>query len=154
MTFPVAFEPALAPVAGCELCAQAGGELLWADAQWRVLRVADEHHPAFWRVVHREHVREFSLLGAGARVRCIDLVCAIEQVLLARLGATKVNLASLGNMTPHLHWHVIARFDWDARFPGPVWAPVLRQPAAAQMAQLHQALPGVDTAIVAALHAV
>jgi diadenosine tetraphosphate (Ap4A) HIT family hydrolase len=27
---------------------------------------------------------------------------------------------------PHLHWHVIARFDWDARWPAPVWAPAQR----------------------------
>jgi len=36
---------------------------------------------------------------------------------------TKINLASLGNMVPHLHWHVIARFEGDARWPAPVWAP-------------------------------
>jgi diadenosine tetraphosphate (Ap4A) HIT family hydrolase len=34
----------------------------------------------------------------------------------------KINLASLGNQVPHLHWHVIARFSDDAHFPGPIWA--------------------------------
>ncbi|MEI4902545.1 HIT domain-containing protein, partial [Klebsiella pneumoniae] len=34
----------------------------------------------------------------------------------------KVNLASLGNVVPHLHWHVIARFRDDAHFPDPIWS--------------------------------
>jgi diadenosine tetraphosphate (Ap4A) HIT family hydrolase len=33
----------------------------------------------------------------------------------------KINLASLGNMTPHLHWHVIPRFKQDKHFPQPIW---------------------------------
>ncbi|MGH6609869.1 MAG: HIT family protein, partial [Burkholderiaceae bacterium] len=37
------------------------------------------------------------------------------------LQPTKMNLASLGNMTPHLHWHVIPRFADDLHFPRPVW---------------------------------
>ena len=32
-------------------------------------------------------------------------------------------------MVPHLHWHVIARFDNDANFPAPVWAPAQRMAA-------------------------
>jgi diadenosine tetraphosphate (Ap4A) HIT family hydrolase len=32
-----------------------------------------------------------------------------------------MNLASLGNMTPHLHWHVIPRWRDDRHFPGPIW---------------------------------
>jgi diadenosine tetraphosphate (Ap4A) HIT family hydrolase len=41
----------------------------------------------------------------------------------------KVNLASLGNQTPHLHWHVVARFADDSRFPDAVWAPPRRSGA-------------------------
>ena len=40
----------------------------------------------------------------------------------------KMNLASLGNMTPHVHWHVIPRFEDDAHFPTPVWATRQREP--------------------------
>lgn len=37
------------------------------------------------------------------------------------LGAKKMNVAALGNMVPMLHMHVIARFEADAAWPGPVW---------------------------------
>jgi diadenosine tetraphosphate (Ap4A) HIT family hydrolase len=38
------------------------------------------------------------------------------------MGADKMNLASLGNQTPHVHWHVVPRFRDDRHFPGPIWA--------------------------------
>lgn len=33
----------------------------------------------------------------------------------------KLNVATLGNLVPQLHLHVIARFKTDATWPGPVW---------------------------------
>ena len=33
----------------------------------------------------------------------------------------KLNVASLGNVTPQLHLHVVGRRPGDAAWPGPVW---------------------------------
>ena len=88
---------------------------------WRVVRVADAAFPGFYRVVRQDHVAEFSDLSADQRRRGMDLVVTVEQVLRDLLRPTKINLASFGNLVPHLHWHVIARFDWDSHFPQPVW---------------------------------
>jgi len=41
----------------------------------------------------------------------------------------KVNLASFGNMTPHLHWHVIPRWRDDSHFPQSIWSAAERQGA-------------------------
>ena len=51
----------------------------------------------------------------------MGVVAQVEQALRQHLQRTKINLAALGNLVPHLHWHVIARFDWDSHFPAPVW---------------------------------
>jgi len=32
-----------------------------------------------------------------------------------------VNVESLGNVVPHLHWHVIPRYLDDARWGMPIW---------------------------------
>jgi diadenosine tetraphosphate (Ap4A) HIT family hydrolase len=53
-------------------------------------------------------------------------VFATEAALRATLAPTKMNLAALGNMTPHLHWHVIPRFADDSHFPQPVWGATQR----------------------------
>ena len=50
------------------------------------------------------------------------VVLAVERALRDTLRPEKINLASLGNQVPHLHWHVIPRFADDAHFPDPVWA--------------------------------
>jgi diadenosine tetraphosphate (Ap4A) HIT family hydrolase len=136
---------------GCELCTTQGGEVVWRDARWRVVRVPDAAFPAYYRVVCNDHVAEFSDLLAPERQRCMNLVVAVERVLREQLAPTKVNLASLGNMTPHVHWHVIARFDWDSHFPQPVWGPAQRTVEGGAAARLAVPLAELDRAVAAAL---
>ncbi|PXW94119.1 diadenosine tetraphosphate (Ap4A) HIT family hydrolase [Sphaerotilus hippei] len=97
----------------------------------RVVRVIDQpDYPAYWRVIWRAHVAEFSDLDAADRLRCMDVVATVERVMLEALAPAKVNLASLGNMVPHLHWHLIARHRLDAHFPQAIWAPRQRESGA------------------------
>lgn len=112
---------------GCELCMQDGGKLILRASKLRVIRAAEADHPAFYRVIWNDHVREWTDLDAADRVLMMSVVERIEETLREHLQPSKVNLASLGNVVPHLHWHVIARFDWDARWPAPVWAPAQRE---------------------------
>jgi diadenosine tetraphosphate (Ap4A) HIT family hydrolase len=106
----------------CPLC-QAGDErVLWRNALLRVILVADKDYPAFCRVIWNAHVREMSDLDATGRGHFMHVVFAVERALRASLSPDKINLASLGNQAPHLHWHVIPRFADDAHFPDPVWA--------------------------------
>ena len=111
----------------CELCLSDGGTLVWKDADWRVVRVDDAKFPAYYRVICNHHVAEFGDLLAPERERCMALVTIVERVLREELAPTKINLASLGNIVPHLHWHVIARFGWDSHFPQPIWGVAQRR---------------------------
>ncbi len=114
-------------VPGCELCERDGGILIARNAQLRIIRAEDADHPAFYRVIWNAHVAEWTDLPPNDRSLIMQTVAKVETVLRQALQPTKVNLASLGNVVPHLHWHVIARFDWDARWPAPVWAPKSRE---------------------------
>ena len=114
-------------VTGCPLCEAAGGVLIARTARWRLIRADEAGFPAFYRVVWNEHVREFSDLSPQDRAECMEAVVQVETLIRRHLQPTKVNVASLGNAVPHLHWHVIARFDWDSHFPGSVWASPQRQ---------------------------
>ena len=128
----------------CPLCAEDGGALVWRGECLRVIRAQEAGFPAFYRVVWNAHVAEFSDLAAADRVHCMEAVTLVEQALRQHLSPTKVNIAALGNMVPHLHWHVIARFDWDSHFPSPVWAAAQRPSPAAQEAGLRTLLPALD----------
>ena len=108
----------------CELCDSDGGSALWRDELCRVVRPAVEGYPGFLRVIVNRHVREMTDLAE--RERLMRVVFACETALRQLYRPDKVNLASLGNVVPHVHWHVIARFVDDAHFPDPIWTPARR----------------------------
>jgi diadenosine tetraphosphate (Ap4A) HIT family hydrolase len=137
----------------CELCREAGGVLVFQSAQWRVIRAEDAAFPAFYRVVWRAHVAEWSDLSLADQAAMMHVVGAVERVLREALAPTKINLASLGNVVPHLHWHVIARFEWDSRFPAPVWAAPAREVAPAPVTRLRTGLPELDALVERAVAA-
>ena len=136
----------------CELCEQEGGIPVFRDDTLRVIRAVDADHPAFYRVIWSAHVAEWTDLPPADRSRIMQAVAKVETVLREHLKPTKVNLASLGNVVPHLHWHVIARFDWDARWPAPVWAPRQREVAQAE-SRLALPLPELDRRVAESLQA-
>lgn len=138
--------------APCPLCHDAAGLLVHQRPLYRVVRVIDTPaHPAFYRVIVNAHVAEFSALPAAERGAVMEAVVVVEQALLRELSPIKVNLASLGNVVPHLHWHVIARFADDAQFPAPIWAPAVRERAPEPLAELRGRLPALDAALAAVL---
>ena len=125
------------------------GGLLIAEyaPHFRVIRAIDANFPAFYRLIWQQHTAEFSDLSPAQRQLCMEAVAAIERVLRQHLQPTKINLASLGNVVPHLHWHIIARFDWDSHYPDPVWAQTRRSAATEKLQALQAQLPALDTAI-------
>ena len=131
----------------CPLCVEDGGALVWRGEHLRVIRAQEAGFPAFYRVVWNAHVAEFSDLAAADRTHCMDAVVLVEQALRQHLSSTKVNIAALGNMVPHLHWHVIARFERDSHFPSPVWAAAQRPSPAAQEAAILARLPALEIAL-------
>jgi len=137
----------------CELCREAGGVLVFQSALWRVIRAADADFPAFYRVVWRAHVPEWTDLSLAEQAAMMGAVGAVERTLRDALAPAKINLASLGNMTPHLHWHVIARFDWDSRFPAPVWAEARRAVEPAAEGRLAIGLAELDARVARAVAA-
>ena len=105
----------------CELCDATGGPLLWQDARCRVIGVDEPGYPGFCRVIWNAHVKEMSDLDAADRAHCMAVVFGVEQALRALMHPDKINVASLGNMVAHVHWHVIPRFADDPHFPQPIW---------------------------------
>ena len=112
----------------CELCESAGGTLIWRDERCRVVRIDEAGYPGYCRAIWGAHVAEMTDLSDDERAHFMRVVFALEAALRELLRPHKVNLASLGNLTPHLHWHVIPRFADDPHFPNPVWSAAVRQP--------------------------
>ncbi|SFB26868.1 Diadenosine tetraphosphate (Ap4A) hydrolase [Collimonas sp. OK607] len=131
----------------CELCSGDGGEILHRAEKFRVVLVDDPLYPGFCRVIWNDHVKEMTDLPIADRSTLMAAVCKVESVVRAVMQPEKINLASLGNMTPHVHWHVIPRYLDDAHFPSPVWAQAQRQPLPASHAQRQALLGALRSAI-------
>ena len=135
-------------VAGCPLCDALGGSVIFRGSKFRLIRAVEAGFPAFYRLVWTDHVAEFSDLSAADRLTCMEAVARVEQVLRSQLRPTKINLAALGNQVAHLHWHIIARFDWDSHFPAPVWAAAERQAPTDALVALAARCAGIEQLLV------
>ncbi len=132
-----------AAMQGCELCASPGGEVLHQAAQFRVVLVDDALYPGFCRVIWHDHVKEVTDLIELDRMLLMDVLWQVEHVVREVMQPEKINLASFGNVVPHLHWHVIPRYTDDAHFPAPVWAEAKREPSAASLKVRNERLPAL-----------
>ncbi len=113
----------------CPLCVATDAEtILWRNARCRVIDVGDADYPGYCRVIWNAHVREMSDIPLEARQHLMAVVYTVEEALREVLRPDKINLASLGNRMPHLHWHVIPRFADDPHFPDPIWSARKRAP--------------------------
>jgi diadenosine tetraphosphate (Ap4A) HIT family hydrolase len=110
----------------CVFCDSLGGELIWQDDFCRVVLVEDAHYIGFCRVILNKHVKEMTDLAPEERARIMNVTFVVEAVLREVLQPEKINLASLGNKTPHIHWHVIPRFKLDTHFPETIWSDAQR----------------------------
>lgn len=137
----------------CDLCAAPGGVVVWQEPGWRIVRVIDADFPAYYRVIVDSHVVEFTDLSEAAQLRCMALVTLVERHLRQHVAPTKVNLAALGNVIPHIHWHVVARFDWDSHFPQPIWGLRQREVAPDATSRLAISLTELDATLTAAIAA-
>lgn len=87
----------------------------------RVRLMNDARFPWLILVPRRPDIREVHALVAADRFQLMEEMCGCAAALERDVSATKMNVAALGNMVPQLHIHVIARFDSDEAWPGPVW---------------------------------
>ena len=81
----------------------------------------DADYPAYCRVELKAHLKEMTDLTPADRTKTMNVVFAVETAIREVIQPDKVNLASLGNKTPHVHWHVIPRFENDKHFPNSHW---------------------------------
>jgi len=126
----------------CPLCSAVREQVMWQDEDCRVILSPDPGYPATCRVIWNTHVAEMTDLTEKDRRKLMAVVWTVEDALREILHPKKINIASLGNQVPHLHWHVIPRFDDDRHFPDAVWASPRREGIAHDIVsdQLHNSI--------------
>lgn len=90
----------------------------------RLLLMNDATYPWLILVPRHPGLAEVVDLDRDDRIRLMDEIALVSEALQAATAPVKLNVAALGNMVRQLHVHLIARFDTDPAWPGPVWGKV------------------------------
>ena len=79
------------------------------------------------KVFTKRKIKEFSECTPEEKLEIFRIIDFTEKSMLEYFNADKINIASFGNMLPHVHWHVMARFEVDSYFPEPMWGAKQRE---------------------------
>ncbi len=101
----------------------------------RVLLMKDSRFPWLILVPRRANLSELHDLSPQERATLVDEAALVGEKLKNLTGANKVNIGALGNIVAQLHVHVVARFEGDAAWPGPVWGAGKAEPYAPEAAK-------------------
>lgn len=108
----------------CFFCNNVGGEVLFTTSLYRIILIDDKDYPGYLRVILNQHQKEISDLSDADNLILYQAVLRCEKALRKVYNPDKINIASFGNVTPHVHWHIIPRFENDKHFPNPVWGEI------------------------------
>lgn len=106
----------------CFFCNYAGGRILFSSPLYRINLVEDNYYPGYIRIILNRHVVELTDLNTSENLSLYQAVINCEKIIRHLFNPDKVNVASLGNITPHIHWHIIPRYRNDRHFPNSIWS--------------------------------
>jgi diadenosine tetraphosphate (Ap4A) HIT family hydrolase len=109
----------------CAMCSKWDDEepLRVAELEYcRVMLNGDQFFPGYTFVFTRSHVTELFHLDKQVRDSVMDEVSSVAAALYKVFQPDKINYELLGNMVPHMHWHIVPRFRHDPLWPRPIWA--------------------------------
>jgi diadenosine tetraphosphate (Ap4A) HIT family hydrolase len=82
----------------------------------------DQFFPGYCLLFAKKHVTELFDLDTTVRQGMLEEITRTAAVLAVLFQADKINYELLGNMVPHIHWHLIPRLNSDPLWPRPIWA--------------------------------
>ena len=109
----------------CPLCAGRDENVIFQNNFIKIVLVDDI--PGYIRIITQKHIKEFSDLSDKEAVKLTLLIKKIEKILLKITKADKINIASLGNMVPHMHIHIIPRYINDPWWPNATFCEKIRE---------------------------
>jgi len=109
----------------CPMCTKWGDEpdlRIVELEQCFVLLNRDQFFPGYTFVFAKSHVTELFHLDRQTRQNVMEEVSAVASSLYNLFKPAKINYELLGNMVPHMHWHLVPRFTTDPLWPRPIWS--------------------------------
>lgn len=87
----------------------------------RVLMEDEKHYPWFFLVPRKPNLSRLIDLAISDQLQLTQELDLIQKIMWEQFQPTQLNVAAIGNKTPQLHIHVIARYAHDPAWPNTVW---------------------------------
>lgn len=87
----------------------------------RVLLEDERHYPWLFLIPRRGNVSRIMDLSSADQLQLISELDIVQKIMWEEFKPTQLNVAAIGNKTPQLHIHVIARYADDPAWPNTVW---------------------------------
>ena len=109
----------------CPMCSRWDG-----DADLRIIELPnsyvilnrDQYFPGYTLLFTKTHATELFHLDRSVRTALMEEVSTVALALYTTFTPDKINYELLGNMVPHIHWHIVPRFSSEQLCPRPIWA--------------------------------
>lgn len=88
----------------------------------RLMLNRDQFFPGYSFLFTRQHVTELFHLDKDVRAAVMEEISTVASALYTIFKPDKMNYELIGNMVPHIHWHIVPRFRTDPLWPRTVWA--------------------------------
>jgi len=82
----------------------------------------DQYFPGYTLLFTRQHVTELFHLDRAVRSGLMEEVSRAAEALFTLFQPDKINYELLGNMVPHIHWHLVPRHAGEPLWPRPIWS--------------------------------
>lgn len=93
----------------------------------QVLLEDEKHYPWVLLVPRRPDVSKIMDLTKQDQLQLLQEIDLLQNILWKEFHPTQLNVAAIGNKTPQLHVHLIARFANDPAWPQTVWDHPIRE---------------------------
>ncbi len=87
----------------------------------KVLMCKDSNYPWVILVPEIDNATEIHQLTANQQTELMQTITFIAEKMEVEFKADKINIGALGNVVKQLHIHVVARYETDIAWPGPIW---------------------------------
>ena len=79
------------------------------------------------KIFTQKPYKEMSEVPELIKFEIYETLDKIEKEMLSYYKPRKINIASFGNYMPHVHWHIMSRFEEDSYYPEPMWGEKQRE---------------------------
>jgi diadenosine tetraphosphate (Ap4A) HIT family hydrolase len=110
----------------CDLCqrleklkSEPGFIVEWEESIWML--GDHQYFPGYTMLVSKNHCKEITDMPEVKAQKIFSELLLAHRVVENVFSPWKMNLCSLGNRVPHLHWHLFPRYESDPHRLDPVW---------------------------------